>query len=74
MGKTQALIKETFDDYFDRLKEMADLVNRLKTISKDVHESSLKSDIQRTIDDLECEIKVYAKELKNGGKELMRVA
>ncbi len=74
MGKTQALIKDTFDEYFDRLKEMADLVERLQQIVRNVDEPNLKAQIKQTIDELECEIKIYAKELKVGGKELMRVA
>ena len=72
MGKTQALIKETFDEYFDRLKEMAELVEHLKSISKDVHDRNVQSEIQSTIDELEKEIKIYAHDLKIGGTELSR--
>lgn len=74
MGKTQTLIKNTFNDYFDRLEEMAKQVAHLKQLSNEVTDPLIHEKILHTIDILECKIEQYADELEKDGTELMSVA
>lgn len=72
MSRTQTFIKETFNEYFDRLKEMAEHVATLRHLLKQVNDPTVKQSIQHTIEQLECDIQIYAKELKVGGMELSK--
>ncbi len=75
MSKTKTLIKNTFDAYFDRLREMAVTVQQLHRISRDVQDDRVKAEIEEVIRSLECEMKGYAEKLKSGGTEILeRVA
>lgn len=72
MSRTQSLIKDKFNNYFDRLKEMATHVIELRNLLNSVEDTQTKERIQNIIEQLECEMQIYSKELKDGGMEIIK--
>jgi chorismate mutase len=72
MGKTQRIVKDTFNDYFDRLQEIADTVAKLKHAAKNVSDPSIQEEIKELISALECELDQYADHLNIGGSEIIK--
>lgn len=71
MSRTQAFVKDTFNDYFDRLKEIAQTIEALKKLSNDCAPDQQQK-IKKLIGDLENELRNYATKLKSGGTEIIK--
>lgn len=71
MSGTQTFVKRKFDDYFERLGDVAQSVEELKQVLNSCPPDSQQR-IRTIIASLENELRGYAEELKSGGTEIIK--
>jgi hypothetical protein len=74
MTKAQTLIKNLYSEHFRRLREIAEHIDSLKAIAETVSDPTSKARIDEHIKMLNSELRSYAENLEESGKELFRNA
>lgn len=74
MGKNKLLIKKVYSEHFRELMEIADRIDALRDIVRNMPNTAQKNQADKLFKQLEKELQQYAKHLESSGVELFQNA